>query len=59
MTGSVMTSDEALEFGCATSSGAPFCLVRDWIWVGLDGPEDQRDYLANMQRRPVCPLGFV
>ncbi len=54
-----MTSDEALEFGCATSSGAPFCLVRDWIWVGLDGPEDQRDYLANMQRRPVCPLGFV
>tara|TARA_B100001059_G_scaffold203858_1_gene212786 strand:- start:612 stop:1019 length:408 start_codon:yes stop_codon:yes gene_type:complete len=53
MVGSTMTNNEALEYAHATSSGAPFCLVRDWIWIDLDGPESQHDYLAQLQLQPV------
>ena len=53
MSGSAMTNDEALEYGRATFNGTPFCLVRNWIWVDLDGPEEQRDYLATMQLQPA------
>jgi hypothetical protein len=53
MTGSAMTNDEALEYGRATFNGAPFCLVRNWIWGQLDVSEEQRDDLAAMQLYPA------
>jgi len=53
MAGSMMTNDEALEYSRATFNGAPFCLVRNWIWVELEVSEGRRDDLAAMQLHPV------
>jgi hypothetical protein len=49
----MMTNDEALEYSRATFNGAPFCLVRNWIWVELEVSEGRRDDLAAMQLHPV------
>jgi len=56
MSGSAMTNDEALEYGRATFNGAPFCLVRNWVWVDLDGPEEQREEAVAC--RPRIAVGF-
>jgi hypothetical protein len=53
MTGSAITNDEAREFGHATLNGAPFCLVRDWIWVDLEGPADQDKLFTRLGVEPV------
>ncbi len=53
MTGSSMTNDEAREYGHAAFNGAPFCLVRDWIWVDLEGPADQDKLFTRLEIEPV------
>ena len=47
MSGSAMTNDEALEYGSATFNGAPFCLVRNWIWLDLEVPADQDHVIVS------------
>ena len=53
MSGSAMTNDEALEYGSATFNGAPFCLVRNWIWLDLEVPADQDKLFTRLDIEPV------
>lgn len=53
MTASAMTNDEALEYGRATFNGAPFCLVRNWIWLDLEVLSDQEDLFTRLDIEPV------
>jgi hypothetical protein len=53
MTASAMTNDEALEYGRATFNGAPFCLVRNWIWLDLEVLSDQEELFTRLDIEPV------
>ena len=53
MSGSAMTNDEALEYGSAAFNGAPFCLVRNWIWLDLEVPADQDKLFTRLDIEPV------
>lgn len=53
MTGSAMTNEEALEYGRATFNGAPFCLVRNWIWLDLEVPADQDKLFTQLDIEPA------
>jgi len=53
MTASAMTNDEALEYGRATFSGAPFCLVRNWIWLDLEVLADQDKLFTQLDTEPA------
>lgn len=39
--------------------GRHFCLVREWIWIDLDLPDDVREEMSRMQLQPVMLYGDV
>ncbi|WP_275546274.1 DUF6957 family protein [Pseudomonas sp. Marseille-Q0931] len=39
--------------------GRQFCLVRNWIWIDLDLPDDVREEMSRMQLQPVMLYGDV
>lgn len=39
--------------------GRHFCLVREWIWIDLDLPDDVREGMSSMQLQPVMLYGDV
>lgn len=53
MAGSEMSNEEAMAYANSRFPFGNFCLVREWIWIGLDVNETQRAELAKTQRQPV------
>ncbi len=53
MSGSEMKNDEAIAYVRQHCPQAPFCLVRDWVWVDLDVSDVQRADLQEARCQPV------
>tara|TARA_R110000868_G_scaffold124082_2_gene328236 strand:- start:9144 stop:9542 length:399 start_codon:yes stop_codon:yes gene_type:complete len=53
MEGSAMSNDDAIAYARQRSHRAPYCVVRDWIWVELEMTEAQRSVLVQSGRQPA------
>lgn len=54
MSGSGMTDDEAKVFVRERFPFASYCLVRDWIWIDLDIPDEQHRYVESQGLKAVA-----
>lgn len=59
MLGHVMAGETILALLDEHYPGRHFCLVREWIWIDLDLPDDVREGMSSMQLQPVMLYGDV
>ncbi|WP_417777664.1 DUF6957 family protein [Stutzerimonas xanthomarina] len=59
MLGHDLDEDTALALLGERFPGRQFCLVRNWIWIDLDSPDDVREELSDMRLQPVMLYGDV
>lgn len=59
MLGHTMTGETIIALLDEHYPGRHFCLVREWIWIDLDLPDDVREGMSSMQLQPVMLYGDV
>lgn len=59
MLGHDLDEDTALALLGERFPGRQFFLVRNWIWIDLDSPDDVREELSDMRLQPVMLYGDV
>lgn len=59
MLGHTMTGEIILALLDEYFPNRQFCLVRNWIWIDLDMPDDVREGMISMQLQPVMLYGDV
>jgi hypothetical protein len=53
MLGNSMSDEEALSYARKRFPHGSFCLVRNWLWLDLDAPEEIHQNLAASQLQPA------
>lgn len=53
MSGSSMSDEQALSYAQKRFPHGSFCLVRNWLWLDLDGPKEIHLSLAASKRQPA------